>query len=402
MTAAAAVAGAANSVSHTVVRHNSSSNSDSPFLTVQKVPSASPSKGSHRSFDSRKSHQAPQVAPISPDSSVASSVVSKPGAKQPLPSSPPKKLIWAWLGKSLSEINCGGFSIDAKVSREAAADQMKALGVIFRNSEHGGEPRQQRLRELNRALSQHLVKRCRGDANELDGLADDERTLGSTTLQTLRSATMDTLDTATALTDPTFPEDSSLLDTETVYKDSSEKRHKNDSARKSTLKREIARFIDATAKLLVEGGFGDNDTVTLYAYDDVSLLHDREDDGTFYTLETGSYDETLTLTVDEEAPHDEIHQDMRSNSKSLLDDKNKQVEKLGQVMFASGDSQEGLFSRNVALVAVCNEEGQELDQDGMPEQLSMVGYEPPEDCSLLSDSSPIYMQAVSKKGKLIQ
>ncbi|KAL3923892.1 MAG: hypothetical protein SGARI_006132, partial [Bacillariaceae sp.] len=134
-----ATANSASASQTVATQRTSSSNSHRSNVTpvmVQKVPSASPSKGSHRSYDSssKKSslQQAPPAAPISPDSSVASSVVSKPsshrGAKQQQPAHP-NKLIWAWLGKSLSEINCGGFS--TKEGKEAAADQMKALGVIL-------------------------------------------------------------------------------------------------------------------------------------------------------------------------------------------------------------------------------------------------------------------------------
>jgi hypothetical protein len=431
---------ATNNMHKTEVHRNPSAHK-SPVAPL-KHPSLSTVKGIHRSFDSRKNRQAPKAAPISPDSSVASSVVSSGAAKPP--AAQPKKLMWAWLGRSLSDINCGSFPMAAentsKATAAAAAEKMKRLGVIFRNE--NGELRQKRLIALNKALSQHLVKRCSGGGVDKEGgdLADDEETLDSATVQTL--------DSATALTDPTEREEVSLEDSDKVKKQRWQKTPSNNehdmdgspqTARRSDLKTEIARFLDATAKLLVEGGFGDNDTVTLYTYDDTDVIHSGEDeddgtldegtlddgtmddgtmddgtmddgtmddgtmDETFYTLDTGSFDETLTLTInEEEAPHDEIHQDMRINSKSLLDDSNIQVAKLGQVTFASGDSEEGFFSRNVAQVAAFKEEGQEVNQNGVPEKLVVVGYDPPEDCSLLSESSPLYIHAVSKTGKLIE
>jgi hypothetical protein len=80
-------------------------------------------------------------------------------------------------------------------------------------------------------------------------------------------------------------------------------------SRKMDFKSKLNRILDATAKLLVEGGFGDNDSVTLYAYNESDYIYGEDNrslDETFLTLESATYDdETASLA---EAPHDEIHQ----------------------------------------------------------------------------------------------
>jgi hypothetical protein len=81
---------------------------------------------------------------------------------------------------------------------------------------------------------------------------------------------------------------------------------------------------------------------------------------------------------------------------------NKSLTKLGRITFASDGSAEGIFSRHAVGPRIDEEEGQEIDQDGVPQNLLVVGYEPTEDCSLLSEYSPLFMQATSKKGKFLK
>ncbi|KAL3942315.1 MAG: hypothetical protein SGARI_000311 [Bacillariaceae sp.] len=308
--------------------------------------------------------------------------------------------MWTWL----ADLHCGDVDGNEETSSSnAATRQMHKLGVIFRNNNNeegggGGQPRHhhhQRLSALNKALSQHLVKRCNGGANDDDDNNEDSRTLSSATLAEQEEADSLFSGLQKSLQSKPFDEQA----------DHHAEEEAEQGAYEGGLKARITRFLSDTADMLVDGDFGDNETVTLYTLEDnatriESLLGDDKSLASFFTMETGSFDDTLTLTLDE-APHDEMHQDLRSNKKNLMDDSQEHT-KMGDVTFASGESEHGIFSRNIAVASLKSyEEGLEIGKDGVPHQLVVVGYDPPEDCSLLSDASPIIMQAVNRKGKII-
>lgn len=358
------------------LRSNSSTNSST---TSHLTMAAGHVKGSHRSFDSKKKQGevVPQAAPLTPDSSVASSVSGKNRSSKKNPQHNPtasssnnkKKLTWTWLGQSLSEFQCGG-GLTMK-------DGIQKVGVLLDN---GGEDRPKRLIPLS-AFNSHFINRCNGnddDWEEYDDDDDDDETFQSTVM--------------------------TLTDDSTYISGGEGRRNRDARGGKEDFRSRMSRIFDSTAKIFVEGGFGDSDSVTLYAYNDLDFMYDPERnqslDETFFTLESATYDdETATMA---QAPDDEIHQDLRVSKSLLVARRGSQsFTKLGRITFTSSGSTEGVFSHNSIeeSAAAFKEEGHEIGMDGVPQQLLVVGYDPPEDCSLLSESSVLYMQAINKKGK---
>ncbi|KAG7353713.1 hypothetical protein IV203_003068 [Nitzschia inconspicua] len=325
--------------------NNSTSN---PTISSFSTAAGHMAKGNHRSFDSRKKQKdVPQAVPLTPDSSIVSSTKSSESRSIKVQRNPiPKKLSWTWLGKSFSDLHCGAFPLTDN----------QDVGVGVNDKEDEGVQRLHRLIPLG-VLNRHLIKGCSGE--HMPWYDDGEEEEDETYLSTVMTYESGSTNSGSDRTD--------------------------NAEDKRDFKSTVARIFEVTAKILVEGGFGENDSVTLYGYNDTDLVYGDEDentssDETFFTLESSAYDEDTTSLTD--APDDEIFQDLRDSKNLLVREDNRSFAKHGKAM----DD---------------NEEGLEINENGLPHLLSIVGDDPPEDCSLLSESSPPLQKANRKKSKVI-
>jgi hypothetical protein len=347
------------------ISSNSSADSSVSLLTmgitsVSSVDRANVVKGSHRSVDFQKrQNDLPAVMTLTPDSSVASSISSRKNniTDRGNVVDAPEKMTWAWFGKSLSRLHCGGlhFENEEQEGDTTTIKRMFPLGVLKR----------------------HLVKRC-GNGDDMDCIFNDEEDEGD------QNTNSDTVTTN---------------DEENINKES--------EGNLIGLKAQVARIFDATTRILIEGSFGDNESVSLYTNKEMDTIYGKVEngrlDGTILSLESATYDDDETASSTE-APDDEIHHDIRKGRRKF----HRSFDTLGTITIASDASSGAYFSSDVGVLMAeptgDGEEGQEIDQDGLPYQFLVVGFDPPEDCSFHFDrsgSSDLLMQASNKIGKVI-